>query len=134
MYVTPLKNADPPIIPHERLSSFLHDVYHNYQELYHIHRRLLDNLFEIQRDEHPTIRSVTAPLMDTALNCREAYMAYIPNNPIAHYRIEEEMQNNPTFKAFVDVIRNLLLFIGHFLIFSFQIRRPLNIQIPEGWI
>ncbi|KAH8116354.1 Dbl domain-containing protein [Phellopilus nigrolimitatus] len=102
MYVFPLKNADPPIIPHERLSSFLHDAFHNYAELLHHHRLLLANLHELQRDEHPVIRSVTAPILDAALNFREAYMAYIPNNPIAHYRIDDEMQTNLAFKAFAD--------------------------------
>jgi RHO1 GDP-GTP exchange protein 1/2 len=103
MYVTPLKNANPPIIPHDRLPSFLHDVYHNYMELLLIHRQLVTRLHEIQREEHPHIRSVTAPILDAALNFRDAYMEYIPNSPIAHYRIEEEMQNNPAFKAFADV-------------------------------
>lgn len=103
MYVRPLKDANPPIIPYERLSSFLHDAYHNYLELLHHHRTLLERLHEIQRDEHPVIRSITAPILDAALNFREAYMEYIPNNPIQHYKIEEEMQTNPAFKAFADV-------------------------------
>lgn len=103
MYVQPLKNANPPIVPHERLQSFLNDVYHNYQELYHIHRQLVNRLHEIQREEHPLIRTVTAPMLDAALNFRDAYMEYIPNSPIAHYRIDEEMLNNPAFKAFAEV-------------------------------
>lgn len=109
MYVQPLKNSDPPIIPHERLSSFLHDAYHNYVELLHLHRRLLERLHEIQRDEHPNIRSITAPVLDAALNWHDAYMEYVPNYPISHYRIDEEMQNNIAFKAFADVCedRNL---------------------------
>ena len=28
---------------------------------------------------------------------------YIPNYPIAAYRIDDEMANNPQFKSFVDV-------------------------------
>lgn len=103
MYVTPLTNADPPIIPHDRLQSFLNDVYHNYRDLLQIHRQLVNRLHEIQREEHPLIRSVTAPLLDAAFNFRDAYMEYIPNSPISHYRIDEEMQNNPAFKAFADV-------------------------------
>ena len=103
MYVTPLKNADPPIIPHDRLSSFLQDVFHNYEELLHIHRQLVHRLHEIQREEHPQIRSIVAPILDAALNFRDAYMEFIPNSPISHYRIEDEMQNNPAFKAFVEV-------------------------------
>ena len=104
MYVQPLKNSNPPIIPHERLSSFLHDAYHNYVELLHLHRRLLESLHVIQRDEHPLIRSVTAPILDAALNWHDAYMEYVPNYPISHYRIDDEMQTNPAFKAFAEVI------------------------------
>ena len=46
---------------------------------------------------------VKAASPDAVLNFREAYMEYIPNYPIAAYRIDDEMANNPQFKAFVDV-------------------------------
>ena len=103
MYVQPLKSSNPPIIPHERLSSFLQDAYHNSVELLHLNRRLLESLHVIQRDEHPLVRSVTAPVLDAALNWHDAYMEYVPNYPISHYRIDEEMQNNAAFKAFAEV-------------------------------
>ncbi|KAF8972796.1 Dbl homology domain-containing protein [Flammula alnicola] len=102
MYVRPLRNAEPPIIPPNRLNQFLMDVFHNFNELHAHHRRLVDNLHEIQREEHPSIRTITAVVFDAALNFREAYMEYIPNYPIAAYRIDEEMANNPAFKAFVN--------------------------------
>lgn len=103
MYVQPLKAAEPPIVPHERLQSFLNDAYHNYLELLHLHRKLLERLHEVQRDEHPVIRSVTAPILDAALNWHDAYMEYVPNYPISHYRIDEEMITNPLFKTFAEV-------------------------------
>lgn len=49
------------------------------------------------------INSVTAAMYDAVLNFREAYVEYIPNYPIAAYRIDDEMANNPQFKAFVEV-------------------------------
>jgi hypothetical protein len=103
MYIRPLQNADPPIIPHDRLGDFMQNVFYNWAELHSHHRRLLDTLYEIQREEHPRIRSVTAPVFDGALNFREAYMEYIPNYPIAEYRIEDEMKRNPIFKEFAEV-------------------------------
>ena len=103
MYVKPLTSEKPSIIPHDRLSSFLHDVYHNYADLLSLHQKLLERLHEIQRDEHPQIRSITAPILDAALNWHDAYMEYVPNHPIAHYRIDEEMNKNPAFKAFAEV-------------------------------
>lgn len=42
-------------------------------------------------------------MFDAALNFRDAYMEYIPNYPIAAYRIDDEMANNIDFKTFVDV-------------------------------
>ncbi|RXW24819.1 hypothetical protein EST38_g1034 [Candolleomyces aberdarensis] len=102
IYLRPLRNAEPPIIPTERLDQFLQDVFHNCQELHAHHRRLIDKLHEIQLEEHPRIKSITAAIFDAALNFREAYMEYIPSYPIAAYRIDEEMATNPRFKTFVE--------------------------------
>lgn len=81
----------------------MQDVFYNWAELHSHHHRLVDTLFTIQREEHPRIRSVIAPVYDRALNFREAYMQYIPNYPIAEYRIEDEMSRNPIFKEFAEV-------------------------------
>ncbi|KAF8075167.1 CNH domain-containing protein [Lyophyllum atratum] len=102
MYIIPLRNLEPPIIARDRLDEFIDDVFHNYGQLYSHHRTLVDRLLEIQRDQHPTISSVIEPLMDAALTFRDAYMEYIPNYPIAAYRIDDEMANNLAFKTFVD--------------------------------
>ncbi|KAI0794364.1 Dbl domain-containing protein [Fomes fomentarius] len=102
MYVGPLREMDPPIVPRDRLELLIQEVFHNYAELHGHHRRMLDKLHEIQRDEHPVIRSITAAIYDAVLNFREAYMEYIPNYPIAAYRIDDEMANNPQFKGFVE--------------------------------
>ena len=110
MYIRPLRNAEPPIIPPSRLEQFLMDVFHNYNELYAHHRRLVDTLHEIQKDEHPRIRSITAAVFDAVLNFREAYMEYIPNYPIAAYRIDEEIANNQLFKQFVNVSKTSKLY------------------------
>jgi hypothetical protein len=64
---------------------------------------MLERLHEIQREEHPFIRSITAPVFDAALNWRDAYLEYIPHYPISAFKIDEEMATNPSFKAFVDV-------------------------------
>lgn len=102
LFIQPLRNAEPPIIRPERLDRFLRDVFCNFAELHAHHKRLLDKLHEIQREEHPRIRSIIAPLFDAALNFREAYMEYIPNYPIAEYRIDDEVTRNTLFKHFID--------------------------------
>lgn len=102
MYIQPLRAAEPPIIPRDRLDQFIEDVFHNFAELHLHHRKLVTKFHEIQREQHPTIRTITAAMFDAALNFREAYMEYIPNYPIAAYRIDDEMANNLPFKTFVD--------------------------------
>ena len=103
MYVQPLRTVEPSVIPRERLSAFITDVYHNFGALHAQNRKLLDRLHAIQRDEHPVINSITAAIFDAALNWRDEYMEYITNYPIAEYRIVDEMANNPAFKEFVEV-------------------------------
>lgn len=103
MYIIPLRKAEPSIIARDRLDQFIDEVFHNYAELFQHHKKLVDALHEIQREQHPRIESITAVLFDAALNFRDAYMEYIPNYPIAAYRIDEEMTNNLPFKTFVDV-------------------------------
>ncbi|KAF8645045.1 hypothetical protein AX16_008106 [Volvariella volvacea WC 439] len=100
IYIRPLRDSNPPIIGPDRLPQFLQDVFHNYAELHAHHRRLVDSFHEIQREEHPEIRSLVAPVFDAALNFREAYLEYIPNYPIAAFRIDEELEKNPAFRAF----------------------------------
>ncbi|KAJ7132313.1 Dbl-like domain-containing protein [Mycena epipterygia] len=102
MYIQPLREANPPIMAPERLEQFIQDVFHNFADLHAHHRKLVDKFHEIQREQHPTIRSVTAAMFDAALNFRDVYMEYIPNYPIAAYRIDDEMANNPDFKNFVE--------------------------------
>jgi hypothetical protein len=104
MYVKPLLEASTspaPIIPPAQVHQFISSVFNNIDALHTHHLGLLQALFRIQYDEHPTIRSISAPILDAALNWREAYMEYIPNYPIAAYYIDSQMRLNPAFKEFV---------------------------------
>ena len=103
MYLQPLRSVEPPIIPRERLSTFITDVFHNFGAIHLQHRLLLNRLRAIQLKEHPVINSVTAAILDAALNWRDEYMEYITNYPFAEYRIVDEMENNPAFKDFAEV-------------------------------
>lgn len=57
---------DPPIIPRDRSATFIRNASHNYGELHAHHKRLLDQSFDIQREEHPI--TITAPMYDAVLN------------------------------------------------------------------
>jgi hypothetical protein len=103
LFVRPLRASDPPIIPLNRLDEFIEQVFHNHAELYAHHRRLVDKLHVIQKREHPMIDSVASVLFTAITEFHDAYMEYIPNYPIAAYRIDDEMANNPLFKEFFAV-------------------------------
>ncbi|KAG8896511.1 hypothetical protein FRB99_008857 [Tulasnella sp. 403] len=102
LYIRPLQEAVPPIIPKDRVNNFIREVFWNVKEVLSHHRKLVDRLHEIQREEHPQIRTITAPIFDAALNWRDAYMEYIPHYPIAAFRIAEELANNQAFKTWHD--------------------------------
>lgn len=105
IFIEPLKNSaetSQPIIPRERLPQFIEDVFYNFGEILKHHKRMLEKLHQIQLEEHPMIHSITATIFDAALNWRDAYMDFIPHYPIAAYRIDEELANNPAFKSFVE--------------------------------
>lgn len=102
-YVRKLRLVDPPIIPRERLEMFIQDVFRNSGELYTHHGRLLYQLLKIQREEHPIIRSIAAPVHDVVLNLKGAYLDCASKHPIAVYRIDDEVASNPQFGAFVSV-------------------------------
>lgn len=103
IFIQPLKAMNPPVIPRDRLPQFIEDVFYNFAEIHKHHRRMLDRLHEIQREEHPVIHSITAAIFDAALNWRDAYMDFIPHYPIAAYRLDDEIGNNLAFKTFVEV-------------------------------
>ncbi|KAF9441660.1 Dbl homology domain-containing protein [Macrolepiota fuliginosa MF-IS2] len=100
IFITPLREADPSIIPQEHLQQFLQEVFSNIQDITLYHQQLIDRLHHIQREHHPRVPSITAAVFDAVLNFREAYAEYIPNYPIAAYRIEDEKEKNNIFKAF----------------------------------
>ncbi|KAG9103502.1 hypothetical protein FRC06_010384 [Ceratobasidium sp. 370] len=102
LFIQPLLHEDPPIIPRDRVEHWIPQVFSNFADVHLHHRRMLDRLHEIQREEHPIIRSISAPVFDAALNWRDAYMVYIPHYPIAEYTLDEEKANNKEFKAFVE--------------------------------
>ncbi|KAG9075486.1 hypothetical protein FS749_012835, partial [Ceratobasidium sp. UAMH 11750] len=102
LFIQPLLHDDPPIIPRDRVEHWVSQVFSNFADVHLHHRRMLDRLHEIQREEHPIIRSISPPVFDAALNWRDAYMVYIPHYPIAEYMFDEEKANNKDFKDFVE--------------------------------
>ncbi|KAG6899149.1 hypothetical protein C0993_000239 [Termitomyces sp. T159_Od127] len=102
MYIVPLRTSVPPIIARDRLEGFVRDVFHNHKQLYEHHNELVKAFLSIQENQHPIIGSIIEPLMHAVLQFKQAYQKYIPNYPLAAYRIDDEIQNNPAFKKFIE--------------------------------
>ena len=103
MYVQNLHLVDLPIIPHEQLEMFIWNIFHISGKLHMHHGKLLDQLHKIQREEHPTIGSVAAPVHSVVLDLKGVYLDYTLNYPIAAYWIDNEVASNLQFGAFVNV-------------------------------
>ncbi|CAE7225248.1 unnamed protein product, partial [Rhizoctonia solani] len=107
LFIQPLVYEDPPPIHLMGLERFISEVFSNLADVLLHHRRMLDRLHEIQRKEHPIIRSISAPVLDAALNWRDAYMTYIPHYPIAEYSLNSQKAENKEFEAFIEVFTSL---------------------------
>lgn len=103
MYIQPLCSVNPPIIPPEQLGTFIQNVFCNIGDLHTHHKQLLDQFFEIQRNEHPIIRSVTTVMHNAILKLKEVYLEYAVRYPTAEYLISDEMEINQKLEAFVEV-------------------------------
>jgi RHO1 GDP-GTP exchange protein 1/2 len=104
----------------------LANVFHNYAELIPHHRRFVSRLHKIQQEEHPIISSIAADLFDLIVNLREPFLKYVPNVPIANYKIQEEQENNSNFRTFHDVCAHFLLCVLSRIVDALQqtIRHP----------
>lgn len=103
IFITPLREADRPIIDRSRLEVFIDDAFHNYRSILDVHERLLSDLHERQIEQHPNFGMVSDLIFNAALHWHEAYMEYMPHYPIAKAKIDEEKARNPAFTAFLDV-------------------------------
>ena len=101
VFVTPLREAEQPIIDRSRLDIFIDDAFHNYRSLYEVHSRLLEGFQERQIEQHPKFGMISDLILNAALNWHEAYMEYMPHYPIAKAKIDEEKMRNPAFARFL---------------------------------
>jgi hypothetical protein len=73
----PLMQANPPIIPVDRIQNFITEVFWNLGAILAHHQRLVAALFERQRDQHPVISSVSDIILEAVLAFRDDYDSYI---------------------------------------------------------
>lgn len=103
VFITPLREAERPIIERSRLDIFIDDAFHNYRSILDVHQRLLEALQQRQREQHPRFGMISDLILDAALNWNEAYLEYMPHYPIAKAKIDDERNRNVKFKTFLEV-------------------------------
>ncbi|TFK75234.1 hypothetical protein BDN72DRAFT_758174 [Pluteus cervinus] len=106
VYIAYLRNANPPIIKHDRLDDFIAEVFGNVEQILANHKKMLSRLFSRQTDQHPLIQSVADIVLDAVLSghfCAQ-YEVYIQHYPIAENRHRKELKRNRAYKEFLNVV------------------------------
>ncbi|KAJ3913880.1 hypothetical protein F5877DRAFT_83360 [Lentinula edodes] len=103
VYITPLMNANPPIIQPNRFQGFISEVFGNFSQILAHHQRMLGALFARQRDQHPLIQSIADIVLDTTLKSdfRSAYEIYIKHYPLSESQHRKELRNNTAYQSFM---------------------------------
>ncbi|KAG8888793.1 hypothetical protein FRB98_006805 [Tulasnella sp. 332] len=99
LYIQRLRDASPPILAADDLERFILEAFWNVSDILAHHVQLLAKLQEIQREEHPQIRSIMAPYLEAVSAWQGAYMEYIPHSPISTYSLKR-LSDNRAFRAF----------------------------------
>lgn len=66
VFIDGMRQASPPIIhPPGGLDDFLNEVFGNMDRILSHHQRMLDSLFDLQREQHPILLSVGDLVLDS---------------------------------------------------------------------
>ena len=102
-FIKPLRLAHPPVLPLDKLEDFIDDVFGNILDLRECNRRLLEVLNIRQREQAPIIHGIGDIFLEAATEFRLAYPTYIGHFHVAEKRMRDEIENNPTFRLFLEV-------------------------------
>ncbi|KAF8887321.1 CNH domain-containing protein [Infundibulicybe gibba] len=101
-FIKPIRTANPPVIPLDKLDDFIDDVFGNILDLRECNRRLLEVMFVRQREQAPIIQRIGDVFLDAATEFRLAYPIYIGHHPLAEKRMKDELEVNPEFRLFLE--------------------------------
>lgn len=103
LYRDRLSAAEPPIIPVNRLSTFLRVVFGGVDKIKTVHKDyLLSQLTHRQREQGPWIADVSDIFQKWIQKARPLYIEYATTLPRADYLIRREAERNRNFKHFLD--------------------------------
>jgi hypothetical protein len=103
LFIRPLRNANPPVMPFSDLDEFIEDVFGNILDLRECNRRLLEAMYVRQREQAPVIQRIGDVFLEAATEFRLAYPIYIGHLPLAEKRLKDEIENNAEFRLFLEV-------------------------------
>ncbi|BGP21292.1 Rho guanine nucleotide exchange factor [Rhodotorula toruloides] len=93
-FVVPLRSANPPIIPPDRLEPFLASVLLNISDIREHSRAFLLQLRKKQQEGH-VVRSIGQVVLAAAVEWGPAYLHFTTNFPMADFLFKEEKAGNP---------------------------------------
>jgi hypothetical protein len=65
VFIDPLKTADPPVLPEDRLEIFISEVFYNVDSILNHEQLMLAALFYRQREEHPLVQSISDIILES---------------------------------------------------------------------
>lgn len=74
VFIKGIMESSPPILPEANMSGFIHNVFGNLHDILVHHRKMLERLFDRQRETHPLIHSIADIVLDSecaALSTRD---------------------------------------------------------------
>ncbi|KAF8507665.1 hypothetical protein JB92DRAFT_2832700 [Gautieria morchelliformis] len=107
VFIRGLRQASLPVFPPDRLDIFVMEVFGNMDRILSYHQRMLDSLFDLQREQHPILLSVGDIFLDTVLKFQSEYDSYIKASHFCHYPLAEslhrrELKSNQRYRAFLE--------------------------------
>jgi hypothetical protein len=133
LFIRPLRNATPPVMPFAELDDFIEDVFGNILDLRECNRRLLEAMYVRQREQAPVIQRIGDVFLEAATEFRWAYPIYIGHLPLAEKRLKDEMDNNAEFRLFLEVCRWYIVAYLHLMIFCRSVPgNRLDTRMPAG--
>jgi hypothetical protein len=108
VFLKPLRNASPPVIPYSELDGFIDDVFGNFYDVRRASNQLLEVLNVRQREQSLVIQRVGDIFLQVATEFRLVYPPYVGHLPLVEKRLKEETERNHEFRLFLEV-RSVLL-------------------------
>jgi hypothetical protein len=134
IFIRPLRNANPPIIPYTELDGFIDDVFGNFYDVRRANSQLIEILNVRQREQSLVIQRVGDIFLQVATEFRLVYPPYVGHLPIAEKRLKEEAEGNHEFRLFLEVPGGSSLgFQGPLLMFCLQRRMQNATRTCGGW-